>query len=199
MEFVPTPKTRHPQSHAGPKGVADWPEEGRKPPRELRIKIPRFSLKLVIICVVVICVVGGGIFFALNRSGHDPLPYTVKQQAHFQLYYPTFVPDGFRFDEAAYDPSTKVVTYDYSTINGNRIYFSLQPKPAGFNFDKFNKKQLTGTSQVATPLGTATVGVLQEQTVSSIVTDKTWIIISSGEKVSLDQLQQVSKSLKPVK
>jgi hypothetical protein len=148
--------------------------------------------------IVVVAVITGAVIFVVRNSQHDPLPADVKQEANFALYYPKEVPSGFHFDQAKYDASTRVVTYDYTTSDGNKLYFSLQPKPAKFNFDNFNKKQLAGAHQTETPVGTATIGILQQETVSSVVTDKTWIIISAGEKVSLDQLDQVSRSLAPV-
>lgn len=185
------------QDEAQSESVRQTPEPRR--PRELRIRLPQFRLKTLLVLAVIACLAGIAALFLISNSSRDPFPESVKQQAHFPLYYPTELPEGFRFDQAAYDASVNVMTYDYSTPDGNRIYFSLQPKPKKFDFDRFNKKQLTGTSQVETPVGTATVGVLQEQTVSSVVTDKTWVLITSGEKVSLQQLQQVSQSLRPVK
>jgi hypothetical protein len=140
-------------------------------------------------------VIAAFIFF--THGHNDPLPEKIKREANFTLYYPTKVPSGFRFDEVAYDSSTKVVTYDYSTIDGDKIFFSLQPKPRNFNFNDFNKKQISGASQISTPLGTATLGVLQKQTLSSIVTDKTWILIGAGQNVNLQQLEQVTQSLVP--
>jgi hypothetical protein len=166
-------------------------ETGRK--REVTLRLPGW--RLLVIGFVVVCALVGA-FLIFNQHLHsDPLPKSVKEQAHFPLYYPTKVPPKFRFDSAAYDASANVVTYDYSTPDGGKIFFSLQPKPSNFNFDDFRKKQLSGAHQVSIPLGTATIGVLQGQTVSSVVTDKTWILIGSGEKVSIDQLEKVSQSL----
>ena len=173
--------------------------ENPKPVRELRIRLPgtRFLVVAAGLMAVVIIVVILGLF--LHGRSHDPLPAAIKKEANFTLYYPKQLPPGFHFDEAKYDPSTKVVTYDYTNSAGNKIYFSLQPKPANFNFDAFNKKQLSGAHQIDTPVGTATIGILEQETVSSVVTDKTWLLIGAGEKVSLDQLEQASKSLAAVK
>lgn len=175
-------------------------EERTKPklPRELRIRLPSFRPVLVVISTVVVIIIVGIVVFVFQGRAGDPLPAGVKQEANFTLYYPKKLPAGFHFDKAIYDSSTKVVTYDYVTDTGNKLYFSLQPKPEGFNFDEFNKKQLAGAHQTSTPIGMATIGILQQATVSSVVTDKTWILISAGEKISLDQLEQVSKSLAPV-
>jgi hypothetical protein len=145
-------------------------------------------------------VIIGLVYLLCQSKFHtDPLPVKIKQEANFPLYYPTKVPTGFRFDEAAYDTETQVVSYDYSTIDGSKIFFTLQPKPANFDFNKFNNKQISGGTQIATKFGMATVGVLQKQTVSSIVTDKTWILVGSGEKVNIQQLEQISQDLAEVK
>jgi hypothetical protein len=162
----------------------------------MRIRPPRLSRKLLIIPVAIVVIAGTAILFT-RGSQPDPIPADIKQQADFTLYYPKKLPADFHFDEAKYDASSRVVTYDYSTKEGNKLYFSLQPKPSGFNFDDFDKKQLSGAHQTDTPIGTATIGILQQETVSSVVADKTWVLISGGEKISLDQLEQVSKSLAP--
>ena len=168
--------------------------------REITFKLPRLRILLGVAAVICAAIAATAILVvSLHKSQHDPLPANIKQEASFPLYYPTKVPNGFHFDQAAYDSSTKVITYDYSTVNGNKIFFSLQPKPAHFNFDDFNNKQITGASQVTTPLGTATVGVLQKQTVSSIVTKDTWILIGAGTHVNLQQIEQVSQNLTPAK
>lgn len=180
---------------------AEHREEQAKPEltRELRIRLPNFRSILAIISMVAVIIIVGIVVFVFQGRAQDPLPADVKQEANFTLYYPRKLPAGLHFDKAIYDSSTRVVTYDYATDIGNKLYFSLQPKPEGFNFDDFNKKQLSGAHQTSTPVGVATIGILQQETVSSVVTDKTWILISAGEKISLDQLEQVSKSLTPVK
>lgn len=189
------------RSQYGPESLASVrPLEEPNKRRELRIPLPRLgSRKLLVPAMALIVVMAGATVFFARDSQHDPIPASIKQKAGFTLYYPKSLPAGFHFDEASYDPSTKVVTYDYATNGGNKLYFSLQPKPSSFNFDNFNKKQLSGAHQTSTPIGTATIGILQQETVSSVVTDKTWIIISAGEKINLDQLEQVSKSLTPAK
>lgn len=173
--------------------------EGPESKKELRIRLPGFRFVAVTVGILVVIVIAVITGLVLHGRSRDPLPADIKQEAGFRLYYPEQVPAGFHFDEAKYDSSAKVVTYDYTNTDGNKIYFSLQPKPANFNFNDFNKKQLSGAHQIDTPSGTATIGILQQETVSSVVTDKSWVLISAGEKVSLDQLEQVSKSLTPVK
>ena len=173
-------------------------QTGPRTPRELRIRLPRFRPVILTAGVIALALVISVAAIVAHGRSHDPLPADIRQEAGFTLYYPAHVPTGFRFDEAKYDPSAKVVTYDYANADGNKIYFSLQPKPANFDFNDFNKKQLSGAHQIDTPVGTATIGILQPETVSSVVTNKTWILISAGEKVSLDQLEQASKSLTAV-
>jgi hypothetical protein len=153
----------------------------------------RWWLMVTVLAVVIIIVVV--ITLIVSKTPPDPLPESVKSKANFTLYYPTSIPAGFHFDEAAYDPSTHVVTYDYTTSEGDKLYFSLQPKPGNFDFNNFYKKQLSGTIQTSTPLGIANIGVLQKETVSSIVANKTWIIIGAGGNVNIALLEQVSKSL----
>jgi hypothetical protein len=191
-----TPRAQITPPPSRPKIQPERPATPRK--REVTLRLP--GPKLMVLMLIAVCLVGVGAFMVVTRlNRHDPLPANIKCQANFPLYYPTKVPAGFRFDEAAYDPETHVVTYDYSTVDGNKVYFSLQPKPAHFNFNDFNKKQISGGSQVSTSIGTATVGVLQKQTVSSLVTDKTWILIGAGGKINISQLTQISQSMAPVR
>lgn len=186
-----------PSVHSQPE--PELPTEPAKTSGKVRIRLLRLDRKLLLVVPVVIVFIAGAAILLTGNSQPDPIPVNIKQEADFTLYYPQKLPAGFRFDEAKYDASTRVVTYDYVADGGNKLYFSLQPKPTGFNFDNFDKEQLSGAHQTDTPIGTATIGILQQETVSSVVADKTWILISAGEKISLDQLEQVSKSLAPAK
>lgn len=152
---------------------------------------------LSLLGLLVAGVMGG--FYVLNSAPADPLPQDVKQQAKqegFNLYYPTKLPSSdFYFDQAAYDQADKVVTYKYAAPGGKALYVSIQPKPKDLNYEEFRTKQLTGARQIDTPLGTADIGLLHEVTVSSIITDKEWIMISSGQGVDIGNLEQASRSL----
>lgn len=161
----------------------------------LKLRSRRGLIIFSILLMTIVLATVFSIFIFTKDKVEDPIPSSIKQKVGFSLYYPTKLPDEFRFDEIAYDSEAKVVTYSYSATGGKRLYFSQQKKPDNFNFDDFRNKQLAGSTQLDTNLGKATIGLLQNQTTSSIVTDDTWILISVGGDINIDQLKEVSQNL----
>ena len=142
---------------------------------------------LILVCVFLL-------FFMKNKTlQQDPISSSIRQQVDYTLYYPAKLSNDFQFDEIAFDQETKVVTYKYSSKDKS-IFFSLQKKPDNFNFDEFNK-QMTGVREIKTPLGNGSAGTLQNQTVSSVLADNTWVLITAGPNTTIDDLETASKSL----
>lgn len=154
----------------------------------------RYKIVLIIFVVLILGFIS--VFFLMNNkaSQEDPISNSIKQQVDYTLYYPAKLSDDFHFDEIAFDQETKVVTYKYSSSDKS-IFFSLQKKPDGLNYDEFRNKQMTGIREVKTSIGTASAGTLQNQTVSSLLTDNTWVLITAGPGTSIDDLEQASKAL----
>lgn len=157
-------------------------------------RLKRTKLLLAVVTVFAIGIVVA-VFLFNNRSPQEnPIPDSVEQQVDYTLYYPAKLSSDFHFDEIAFDEETKVVTYKYSS-DEKSVFFSLQKKPEDLNYEEFRNTQMTGVREVKTPIGTAYAGTLQNQTIGSILTDTTWILMTAGPGTTIDDLEQASKSL----
>lgn len=156
-----------------------------------KFRRPRLFLSGLVVLVVGVFIF---IFFTTNHSKQpNPISRSIEQRADFTLYYPAGLSSDFHFDDIAFDEETEVLTYKYSSSE-KTIFFSLQERPGNLNYEAF-RNQMTGVREVKTPLGIAYAGVLQDQTISSLLIENTWIFITAGKGAAVNDLEQASKSL----
>ena len=154
----------------------------------------KLSKKLIIIPPLLLAIIGGAVYWQ-TREESTPVPASFQVSTNFTMYYPASLPEGFEYDEIAHDKETGVVTY--SIASGDRkLYFSLQSKPDGFDLDGFNNEKITGGRNFDTKIGQLTTGVFENQTVGSIIANSTWVMITAGPGTSLDDIENVGKSMK---
>lgn len=158
-----------------------------------KLKLSKKSL--VNLLLIVLITLLAGIIFSKLREPDSPVPASFRVNTEFSMYYPKALPEGFEYDEIAQDTETGVVTY--SIASGERkLYFSLQPRPDGFDLEGFNREKITGGRTFETKIGPLTTGVLENQTVGSIVANDTWVLITAGPGTSLDDIENAGKSMK---
>ncbi len=70
------------------------------------------------------------------------------------------------------------------TSKDSAILVSIQAKPQDKSIDleKFYKQKLAQTERKQTPLGTATIGNLGNSVFVSLITDKSWIILTADKQ-----------------
>ena len=150
---------------------------------------------IILTPLLILIVAAGSTYLYLNGTPPSPIPKTVSQSVAFQLYYPSKLPEGYTFDKSSFNSSNQVVIYALLQQGKKKVFVTNQPEPAGFNFDDFNKKQLSGSKTVLTPYGEAVVGIFGDKIVGSIVIDKTWILINTAEENGAAPVEQILKSL----
>jgi hypothetical protein len=148
-----------------------------------------------------ILLVAGGIYtlYELKYTPHVKIPKAVTQSASFPIYTPKKLPEGFSLDQNSfqYISGEGVLVFQATDKAGDKLVFSEQPKPANFNFDDFNNKQLISPKPLPnTPYATTVGKTLDKQTtLISILTDKTWIIATTQTELNNQQLLDISASL----
>lgn len=129
-----------------------------------------------------------------KRSG--PFPASISTaQITIPVYYPKGLPKGFKVT------GSKVVkqdslNYDVISPNNDSFYVSIEAIPSGYDFATFNKRFATPTTY-DTPIGTATMGLINNELVCSIQTAKSWVLINSTAIKSSADMATVAKALKP--
>lgn len=126
----------------------------------------------------------------------SPIPTSVTESATYPLYYPSSPPKGYRIDEGSFRASNQVVIYAVSKENGPSMAVSIQPKPNNFDFNDFHIKKLTGSKEILTQSGKAVIGVYNDRTVGSLVTDKSWVLVTAPSSISAKDVETVMKGLR---
>lgn len=161
---------------------------GAKPPHRKRA---------VVIVAVFLAVSGVAAWQGLAQA-NERIPAEIRQKVAFPLYYPSELPEGFRVDDKSFSATKDVATYAFDGPD-TRLAISVQPKPPGFSFDDFHSKQITGGEPLDTPVGKAIIGTLGDRLVSSIVTDRAWILINAPAKTETSVLERLSQRMQEVK
>jgi hypothetical protein len=147
-------------------------------------------------CVVMIMVV------VVYRRSHSilqiKLPSTVTEQARFPIYLPTRLPRGFEVAEDSFSYDQGVLIFKANNKIGDVIAITEQPKPDNFDFENFYAKQLTQSKQLRNVPFPSTIGTSTEvgSHVLSVVTNKTWLLISSRAPLAESDLQLIAGSLR---
>ena len=154
---------------------------------------------LVLVCAFILLVaVGTVIYFWSNNQ--SPVPNQIKNSVSFPIYYPDqkHMPSGYVLDTKSFsNPLNKGVTYAVKYGNGQKIVFSVQPKPSDNEIQSFNSNYIPLRNHFQTPLGQVEIGSYHEQTLGSFpIINGPWIIITAPHDINQDQLKQVLGSLK---
>lgn len=169
-----------------------------------RVDRPRSQTKKILligvgISIVSLCAVMYGLRYEVKQSTHSPIPASISQATPFSIFYPesTQLPKGYIFDTASLSASSQAIVYSVTYGQGKKIAFTLQKKPSENELKTFHANQIPLRNEVNVPIGTASIGVLNNQTLASLPTDKnSWLIITAPQDINQDDLRQVLKALR---
>ena len=159
--------------------------------------------KIVVVCLVLVCLMGVGIGFLVLKSQNQAkhLPPKVKSEiSGFQPYYFSGnapLPNGLKIDpgKTKYENGTLFVTVKSS--DGKSATISEQPVP-----EEFAAKggSLVGAGSTDTSLGKLTFSFSEGRTAGFLITKdrKTFIIFDSAQSFSQDDVRVIISSLTKV-
>lgn len=156
----------------------------------------KLAISISLSLLLVICGVAAFIFLSKSTSRFSA---DLKNSVAFPLYYPAHIPPGYSIDQKALANQTAAGQIYVILKNGAKtINISEQAKPAsnpGILATTF-EKNLTGASLASTPYGTAAIGIFSGRTAASLMTDKTWIIVSASPEANADDVKLALQGLK---
>ena len=173
-------------------------QSDRQVPQEQKPRFSRRWWKVAIGAALLLLALGAATAFAFMRSqsAFEP-PKAILEQAKFPIYIPKKLPGTYTIDPDSYTFEEEVVLFRAKDSAGGVIAITEQKKPANFNYDNFyatnfkGPKTINGT-KYPTVLGSRSIGRAK---LLSIVTDKTWIMVSTTSPVG-DSLDEIAASLK---
>jgi len=155
----------------------------------MKKRLLMWGLATVVTSVLLIC----GLFVFYPPS---PFPKDIRSNTTTPLYYPTKLPPKFTINQNSFSEKNGVVLYSFDTPDGNKLNVTVEKAPKNYNFDDLYGTTMEDTKTVATPLGSAHIGTLGENTMASLVTGGTWILAVYSQSGASDDLASIMKSFK---
>jgi hypothetical protein len=127
---------------------------------------------------------------------HSPFPNKIRQEALFQLYYPSQLPDGYSIDASSYHVKDGAVIFGAVSASGSTIAFSEQAVPKEFDFSGFYQG-LTHAKRVDSAQFSTVQGSTPDRaTVMSVVANSTWILLTSHQQMRDQDVKLVANHLR---
>jgi flagellar basal body-associated protein FliL len=152
-------------------------------------------LILISMVIIIVALVIGGAMYSIRSRDSDPIPLSFQKAVSFKVYYPDIskLPMGYSIANNSYSlPAKNVLVYAINYSNGRHLDVSLQTKPSSTSLKEFISVHMPLNKTLKTPIGEATIGVINNQAVASLPTrSNTWIILSGPLQNNQAQLQQI--------
>ena len=157
----------------------------------------------VVVCILAVgAAVGvGAAIFSHRKVGVASIPASVQTAVHFQLYAPTVLPGTFRISPTSYSlqENASIVVFTATDETGSTINITEQAKPNDLNFANFYATQMQNTATLDDVPYSSVWGKSPDggRNMLSVVTDTTWILVSSTAPITEDNMKDIAKGLRP--
>lgn len=162
---------------------------------EIQTKKPRHNWKIAAAVVIVLVALSASSLVAWHITRpKKPIPANLLKGLSFQVYYPYHLPPGYAVNPDSFSRKGNVLIFAIKNTNtGKSIAVTEEAKPSDINLDQQSPVPLPTDKTFFTPVGHATISQWGTNTVSSLVTDQTWVILNvSG--IAPAQAQSVTSS-----
>jgi hypothetical protein len=173
--------------------------------QQRRSRLLRFSLQskkvLIFVAAAVILIAGiSAVLLVHSKSSAQSsgIPNDILTAANFPLYIPEELPKGYALDSNSYSSTREVVSYTITYNKDSKLLVSLQPIPANFDFDTFYEKSMKDASSVSTSVGNAKIGRMNGIETISLLTKKTWVLITAPDGAADRDMSSIVKTLRYV-
>jgi len=195
---APVAPPQQTETAAPPISVPDYyklakPRKPKLPGRSKKKKAALFVLTPLLLVAI-------GVSAAYLSLGIKPgpakpqYPATITRQVKTALYYPVNLPDGYSVSNDFKVNKQNSFYYTIKGPNGSSFYITSQPFPAGASYQSF-EAQVDNQTQYKANIGNLIVGDLNNNLIGSILTSKgVWILISSQDKNSQSQINDIAAS-----
>lgn len=152
--------------------------------------------------LTIVLVVMSGFFVAYLVRYHDlhsvpdPIPISVRDKVKFPLYFPnpSRLPASYKLNTASFTDSAQAVVYSL-TYRNQTMVFSVQNNPGVSAINNFYSSSLALHTTMSTPVGNATIGAIGSQSIVSLPTSRSWILITGPSNFSQQQYAPVLSAM----
>jgi hypothetical protein len=153
---------------------------------------------IVVIMMVGIAVIGSlTILLVIIRGGQNSIsiPTPIAERALFPIYVPEKLPDSYVLTGTP-RVSEEVLIFQIKNNKGHTITFSEQAKPKEFDFSTFHKMTLKESKSVVGAPYPSIIGAAEQRTtLLSIVTNDTWILVTTKAPDASTDLELLAKNI----
>ena len=151
---------------------------------------------LCMIAVLVAFFAGGAWAVQHYRNDSGLIPGKYTHGLAFPLYYPTNLPSGYTIDRTSFKRQGNVLIFNIIAPLGPTIAVSEEAIPKNLNLTQNQNPSgiaLPDQHNFSTAIGNAQVSLWGDKFVSSVVTQKTWLILNvTGYKI--DDAQKITQA-----
>ncbi len=173
----------------------DKGDAGPVPPKSRRRKTIFTGVASIIVLIILGILLG--FFIAGGSSRAARVPENIASAFSSQIYLPKKLPGNYQLVENSFGISEDVLIFQAKDSAGSTIIFTEQAKPGNLDFDNFYSRELTDSqvlSDVPFPSVTGKSSA-NNSTALSIVTDNTWVFVTSQSSLSKEDLQVIAKNM----
>lgn len=126
------------------------------------------------------------------------IPDHITKNTPYPIYVPKRLPSGYEVVDGSFAISEDTLLFRAEDSSGSSLAFTEQERPENFDFEQFyqgqmqNAKKLNDTPHPSV-YGKAPTG---DRLLLSVVTDETWIMISTAAPLNEQDLTLIAKGLK---
>jgi hypothetical protein len=127
------------------------------------------------------------------------VPDHIAQRASFPIYLPGRLPGNFQVVKDSFALQEEVLAFKATDSSGASIVFTEQKRQPDFDFTGFYNNQLRDAktlSNVPFPSVSGKARSGQASIILSVVTDETWVFVSSPAPLSQEDMQIIAAGLK---
>jgi hypothetical protein len=173
----------------------------KKESKKSRRKESKKKWVLGVILVALVAVSASWWIFLRDNSNYSHLKKDLGQaqkNVSFPVLIPEKLPSGFTYKKGSVKTSFGIVLYSLQDGKDKSISFSQQAKPPISNFDDFYNRVLTNRTSVLSTQGKAVLGTNGNQTIGSLITGKSWILLNTTSHIDNHTLSELISSLQPL-
>jgi hypothetical protein len=111
----------------------------------------------------------------------------------FAVLYPRSLPDNYTVTLVSASKDDGVILLSVKTDSGKMISVSQQKKPREFDFTS-----LKGTTEQLTEQGQLKIAVDDNTTTASLVTDTSWVLLRTQDRIDTQVVEDLARSLEPL-
>lgn len=173
------------------------PEQKTSPAQK---RLPKNYLLYGTIAVIVLLAAAAvALAIGLANARAVKIPEAIAQKFKPTIYLPSKLPGKYQISEATFDlteEDTVLIFNATDGINGDLV-FTEQTKPVDFDFDNFHKSNFENPQTLNdVPYPSVWGKTINNRLSLSIVTDDTWIMMTTSAPLNADDIQRIASGIK---